>query len=432
MRYVPAILVVAALACGVAGCGGGSGLPPGTTRVRFWHSMAGPLGKALRQVVEGFHKENPDVHVEPIFQGGYAQLSQKINLALLDGSPPELAQMYENMIAFCNRKEETILSLDDRIAADPELDFGDVFEPFRRTVLLGGRTFSLPPTKSFPVLYCNAALLKEAGLDRPPTTWDELAEVARRITRDLDGDGTPDRWGYAFVNDPWIFECMVLQEGGAFLKPDGTAALGGEPARKAMRWLLEATGQGRGPAFAYRTTGFDHQLDFAEGRVAMIIGSTVSRGFMEEQIDFGMWVAPIPQGPVKATVMAGPNVAIFAGVPEANRQAAWRFLRYMTRTEVTLYWAIATNYLPVRRSALEHPTYQRRLAADPGFGAGVAQLEYAQSEPPLPSWYECRQILNNTMQKCFQEPARMDALITEGVAEMDRVLAQERARDAGL
>ena len=39
------------------------------------------------------------------------------------------------------------------------------------------------------------SLLKEAGYDAPPQTWDELLDMAKTLNKDTDGDGTIDIYG---------------------------------------------------------------------------------------------------------------------------------------------------------------------------------------------------------------------------------------------
>ena len=39
---------------------------------------------------------------------------------------------------------------------------------------------------------------EEAGLD-VPTTWDEFLECAKALTKDSDGDGEIDQWGFSMV-----------------------------------------------------------------------------------------------------------------------------------------------------------------------------------------------------------------------------------------
>lgn len=426
-RWLPKALLAAALlaAFTLPGCSDEpAGLPEGAVKIRFWHSMSGPLGQALKHLISKFRAEHPDIYVQAIFQGGYGQLTQKVNLALMDGSPPDLAQAYEAQIGFYNRVEENILPLDDFIAAAEDFDYEDIFPAFRSTVTQDGKVYSLPPTKSFPVLYYNIDAFEEAGLPGPPKTWEELREYGRKLTRDEDGDGDVDRWGWAFVNDPWILECMILQRGGAFLDDEGNSALGGVAARDALRFLLEAA-TGDQP-YAYRTTGYDHQTDFARGDVAMIIGSSVSRTFMRDQITFRMGAAPIPQGERKASIMAGPNIAVFKTGDPRREKAAFEFLKFFIETQSTLFWGLATNYVPVRKSAVASADYQRRLETDPGLSAPVDQLAYASSEPPLPGWYNCRQVLGNLIQTVFQDPDQLDSMVDAAVDRMNRILADAR------
>src|SRR5881409_1611093 len=41
----------------------------GTTKVLFWHAMAGSNGEAINRMVEGFNKSQNKVSAEAIFQG---------------------------------------------------------------------------------------------------------------------------------------------------------------------------------------------------------------------------------------------------------------------------------------------------------------------------------------------------------------------------
>jgi sn-glycerol 3-phosphate transport system substrate-binding protein len=413
----------------LTGCGAKKALPEGVIQIDFWHAMAGPLSKPLKQLVKTFERENPDIRVRSIFQGGYGQLGQKINLALSSNDPPDIAQMYEATIAFCNRSEELVEPLDPYIQRDAEeVQWEDLYPAFRESAVVGGKIYTLPIVKSFPVLYYNKELFREAGIEKAPETWEEFAKFGRKLTKDLDGDGKNDRWGWSFVIDPWIFEVLVLQEGGSMMTPEGTSGLGGEPAKKAMQFLIDASS---GPkAYAFRTTGYDNQMDFADRRAAMIIASTVSRSFMADQLDFELGVVPIPRGTKQVSIMSGAGLSIFAKNSKERKEASWRFLKYLATRNATLYWGISTNYIPIRRSATATKDYQKRLEADPGFGAGIAQLGYATSEPPLPSWYECRQVLARTIERSLVHPEKTREVFQAAVKDMNRILREERERVA--
>ena len=74
--------------------------------------------------------------------------------------------------------------------------------------------YELPYSWNPMVIYYNTARLQEAGLEPPPSDWtrDDFLEYAQALTVDANGDGTPEKYGYAFDNSglfvsamPWIY-----------------------------------------------------------------------------------------------------------------------------------------------------------------------------------------------------------------------------------
>ena len=77
--------------------------------------------------------------------------------------------------------------------ADPALKL-DGFFPLLLNAFgsWGGKVYGLPFDNYSGLLYYNACMLKEAGFDKPPATWDELAKVyAPKLT-----DKARNRYGY--------------------------------------------------------------------------------------------------------------------------------------------------------------------------------------------------------------------------------------------
>ena len=83
---------------------------------------------------------------------------------------------------------------------------------------------------------------------------------------------------------------------------------------------------------------------------------------------------------------------IFATDPE-RQQRAWRSVKWFTETPQTARWAAETGYLPVRKSAMEHPVLQQKLDAYPGLREGYAQLRRSLPQPKSKGWYAGRQLL---------------------------------------
>ncbi|HTY08012.1 MAG TPA: extracellular solute-binding protein, partial [Candidatus Edwardsbacteria bacterium] len=135
----------------------------------------------------------------------------------------------------------------------------------------------------------------------------------------------------------------------------------------------------------------EYQNDFLAGRVAMIQSSSASLAYMkQDSIKFELGVAPLPYFKKRAVVLSGTNVTMFSNASKGTLRDAWKFVKYMTDTKQTARWAAETNYLPVRRSALNEPALLEKFKKLPGMRAVYQQLDYAYPEPGETAWLKGR------------------------------------------
>lgn len=152
-------------------------------------------------------------------------------------------------------KNDVLLPLDDLIAED-NFDLS-VYDPTALKILqfdpttnkwYVGPLWGLPNTFNAGVqmLYWNADIFKAAGVELPTedTTYDDILEMAKRLTQDIDGDGTPDVWG--FLPSPYhahgIFwdGSMIAPFGGEIFNFEGTEARINSPESvAAFQWLYD-------------------------------------------------------------------------------------------------------------------------------------------------------------------------------------------------
>ena len=79
----------------VLACGGRPD-PDAPLRVEFWHAM-GDRGhqELLLEFARQYEETHPGVDVEPVFQGVYGTMYQKLIASITSRRPPALAMMYE-------------------------------------------------------------------------------------------------------------------------------------------------------------------------------------------------------------------------------------------------------------------------------------------------------------------------------------------------
>ncbi len=362
-------------------CGTGS-----SPDITLWHALGGPLGVTLRNIVQDFNRaaESP---IRLVFMGNYATLSQKIMAAAVARKLPVAGQVYESWTSEL-REAGKLVPVGSGFLPDSVL--ADIFPPFLEANTWDDTLWTFPFNKSVPVLYYNRALFDSLGL-APPRTWAEFVDLAHQLTLDADGDGKPERWGTAFPVDVWLFVCILYQMGGRIFEGDRVAVADspGVQALSLLKGLLDAK-------VAYLASGYSHQDDFAVGRVAMVFGTIVSYQFLKDKLAFPLGVAPIPQvdpgRPI--TVMAGTNLALFAGHPDSAYPTVREFLRFFLRPDVQVRWVLGTGYLPLRRSVLDHPGLQELFREVPGMREAMLQVTYAVTEPRDPVWFTARRYLS--------------------------------------
>ncbi|HAD81576.1 MAG: hypothetical protein A2509_12040 [Candidatus Edwardsbacteria bacterium RIFOXYD12_FULL_50_11] len=403
-KYIfPILLLMLAL----AGC-----QPRSSDQVVMWHVMGGPLGKTLDSMVADFSKENPGRKIDPISMGSYTALSQKLMASVAAGNEPLLAQSYEAWTSQLLEKD-AVKPFGDYIAEMGDTSYlSDFFPVMLAECSRNGKLTSMPFNKSVPVYYYNKDLFAKAGLDpeKFPATWDQFIEAAKKLTLDSNQDGTPEQWGTAFTTGAaWMFQCLVLQNGGEIFSPDGKKVVFDSPEGiEALQYLVDLVYKHK---VAFLTTGYEHQNDFLSGRVAMIQSSSASLAYMAlQKIPFNMGIAPLPMKKRPAVVLSGTNIIMFRKPREDLMARGWELVQWMMEPKNTARWSAETSYLPVRRSALNEKSLKEKFARYPGLENAYRQLEYAHPEPNEVVWNIGRSIMDEDglqpALKGFKTPAQ--------------------------
>jgi multiple sugar transport system substrate-binding protein len=377
----------AAIAAAAVGCfarGGGrraERTADGRTLLHFWNGFTGPDGKAMEAMVRAFERDNPDVSVamQIIPWGTYYD---KLTLSLAYGGAPDVFVVHANRLPeFAEYK--VLRPLADLYAADPkgalaESDFAPVTW---KGTFYGGAQYALPLDVHPIGLYYNRDLFDKAGIAEPPRTWDDFLDAAKRMTRDADGDGRPETWGFVFTWQRTNFFTFAPQWGGGALTPDLKGCRMDDPATvaaaEAMRSLI----------FEHKVApvpeGVDAWLAFRQGKVGMALEGIYMLSSLEEQEGLKFGGAPAPQfGPEEAVwggshLLAQPAVA--QGGSNDRSLAAWRLMRYLS--DHSIVWARG-GQVPARNAVRESPEFK----ALPVQSAFAEQVPYVVFEPPSPRW----------------------------------------------
>lgn len=348
--------------------------------IRFWTTDEDNYAA----IVEQFEAEYPDIDVEAQYVGNYDDMSARMQTAIVGNDLPDVAQVGQRYGIPQMVDAGVVIPAAEYLSED---DIADIHEGLWSRYTYRGERWAIPFESSTPGLWYNATLMEEAGLDpaNPPQTWDELVSAAQAMTRDTDGDGQMDQWGFGTCDDvPWYQRPMVLQAGGTLVAEDGTVSVNSPEAVEMLTFFQDAVHTNAfTPALSQQTA----REDFAAGTYGMLFCSTASRLAFQEDVGdtFELGVAFLPMNDERAVGVGGNALIAVRGGDEAREEAARTFVQWMTGTDQAVNTSLNSGYVPIRQSAIEDPRIAELVASDPLVATIYDQLQYVADSSISPA-----------------------------------------------
>jgi multiple sugar transport system substrate-binding protein len=223
-------------ACGAAGSSGttapaasaaasgapASDAPPAekvTIRLTTW---AGEQESAELQelVLDKINAEQAEFEI--IHEPAPADYLTKVQASLAAGTGADLIWLsQENITGYASRG--ALLDITDTLAAidAPAAKTDSYFPDILKTAVYQDKVYGLPWISQPVLLYYNPALFDAEGIAYPDETWDwdKFMDVATSMTKDTDGDGAADQWGFTANGWPPI-QMFIWQHGGQVIADD--------------------------------------------------------------------------------------------------------------------------------------------------------------------------------------------------------------------
>ena len=378
-------------------------------KVVWWHSMGGELGKVATQLVEQYNASQSDVVVEEVFQGTYDESLNKMKASMDTDSGPTLIQVYEIGSRFMI-DSKAITPMQHFIDAE-QYDLSQLEENITNYYTFDGKLNSMPFNTSNPILYYNKDLFKAAGLDpeNPPKTYEELQEVAAKLTKD-------GQAGASFAIYGWFMEQFFANQGADYVNngngrtsPATESMLNSDAGVNTLTWWKSLVDSGTALNLGRKTD--DTKKAFAAGQVAMTLDSTASlRGLVDAvggKFEVGTAFLPKPAAAKDGgVIVGGASLWILNNKPEAEQQAAWNFIKFLAQPDTQAFWHVNTGYFPITKKAYEEQLVTDNLAKYPQFQTAVDQLH--ASKPSTAStgavmgvFPEARQIVEGAIEEAL-------------------------------
>ncbi len=232
-------------------------------------------------------------------------------------------------------------------------------------------------------LYYNKKMFREAGIEKPPATWDELVSAGQRISKD--GKWALGAEGGNLANN--IHQVFVLsrQHGGSFFDAAGKPTFDTPANVDAVKQYVDLMAKDRIIAPGNAEYDKNQSLqDFANGRTAMVLWQSAAGSFKAHGMKEGDWgtaPVPVPAGAAPGTgrnvnsMVAGINMAVFKNTD--NLDGALKFVKFMTSDEEQKVLNRSYGSVPPVKAAQSDPAFANDDLT-------VLRTTLAASAAPLP------------------------------------------------
>jgi ABC-type glycerol-3-phosphate transport system substrate-binding protein len=405
MRKLLLVVVVVALALSIGGVSAQdkySGVDPTGVKLTYWHQYSKVQQETIEALVAKFNESNEyGITVEAIAQGGYNDIRDLMNAAIISGELPNLVAGYQSD-ALSYYGDDAALDLypliddatfgysaDDMAKLNQGILSIDVFKDE------GGVMLAWPNQVSASVQAINMDMLAALGFDAAPEDYDTFKAISCAAAQ---AEGTQ---GYPITLGSSEFE-NFLASMGATIFADGKWDFTSDAAIAAFQLYADLYSEGCAyiPEEAYQNT-----KDFAYGLNPMANTSTAGIPFIisdmgvnETENDVAMpnWlVTTTPWTDDNRTIqLYVPSIVVVPATPE-EEVASWLFLKFLSSAESQITWTTATSYFPINLEAAQslgdfeaqNPYFAQANAiiADPGIRI--------YSSPPVISYNAVRDLV---------------------------------------
>jgi len=362
MRFLILLLILA-----FTGCRRDDGI----VRLQLWNQMLPEDRALLESLVKSYEAIHQNVRVEVIYKET-EDLRSSFQTASLAGLGPDLIFGPSDQIGpFATMG--FVRSLEDLIDAKRMSELDSV-----ALVSFRGHIYQIADRVGNHLTFVwNTKLLSHA-----PENTDEMIEMGREATKDLNGDGKVDQWGIVWnFTEPYFFIPWLSGFGGWVFDANGKPTLNTPAAANAFKFVKSLRDQ-----YKIIPPDCDYNMAdvlFKEGRAAMLVNGPWSwTGYERGGVPFEL--ARIPRisatGLWPAPMVSPMGYSISANSKGKRLPEAVRLLEYLISDSVQKRFVSEIGVIPSSR-VLRADT---ALLSRPHMANSLAQLEVGKPMPIEP------------------------------------------------
>lgn len=323
------------------------------------------------EVIADFEAENPGVTVELEMQS-WENINDVIRTRVQSNKAPDIL----SIDAFAGYVEDELLYSADEVLSEETI--ADFQESFVENASMNGKQYGFPLIASARALFVNDDVLAEAGVEAPPTTWDELHDAAKTITDSTDAYG----YGLPLGSEEAQAEAGIFFFGAGGGYGDAEEITVDTPENlEAAEFMKKLYDDGLTQPDAGATQRTPMLDQFIQGKFGMAMGLPPIVGMIEEknpELNYSIHPIPTKDGE-QVTLGVADHLMAFKNEGDKAEQVG-AFLDFFYDAENYVKFVDTEGFLPVTKSGAEQTTNEDMAAFN-------ELLPHAQFYPSTnPAW----------------------------------------------
>lgn len=380
-RGIAAAALAATVLIPVSACSSdsGSSTASGPVTITWWDtSDATNESPAFKTLVTQFQSTNPDIKVKYVTVP-FADAQSKFQTAAgSKGAPDVLRADVGWTAAFA--QAGYLLPLDGTPAAADKA----TFQPqLIQQAQYDGKLYGMPEVTDTLALMYNKKLFAQAGVTKPPATWEELKAAQAAVKSKTGKDG------FAFNPQGYYVMPFLFGEGTDTIDSSTKKITLNSPgAVKGVDTLKDLLASPGAAKLDTTSNGYSNIMDaFRSGKVASIIQgpwetANVYKGAaFADKSNLGIVQVPAGSTGKAGAPVGGHNLVAYAGSDAAHQAAAQKFIAFMTSAKSQATIATKNATLPTRSDA-----YTAEVNANPGIAAFQKVLPTGMPRQAVPQY----------------------------------------------
>ena len=348
-----------------------SSITANAVEIEYWQYTYKARVEAIDKLIANFEKANPDITVKHT-SFPYADYRKKVSIAISSGDGPDLGQLYYGWLNDY-RDGGLIQPLPKDTFPHDEIESN--FFKMVSSMKVDGDYWGLPTAVRSLALFYNNDLFSEAGLSGPPETLDQMVEYAKKLTK-TDSAGNYIQVGFAVDTDGqdhhfWR-EVLIRHFGGQPYSNDGQkVTYNTDAGAEALKYLTDFEKTHKTGSNGFMNRGQDA---FAAGKAGMVLDGSfrISKFNKTDGVNFSISELPGHNGTRYNFSSFWAN-ALSTKAKGEKKEAAAKFLKYLTSEEAMQVWLDTVGELPAKPSVALVDANK----GHPQYGPFIRGLDYA-------------------------------------------------------